>query len=108
MGMSNMWRWRNAVVPREFPQTPWALPLTMKDFPYPSKFTGEWFWESGFDKDPIRDLEYVRDWNLRAVFGAFNAMKNGDGKDKHTNAELEWVAYIGGTRESRQILGDII
>ncbi|MGC8888172.1 MAG: FAD-dependent oxidoreductase [Verrucomicrobiia bacterium] len=108
MGMSNMWRWRNADSPREFPLTPWALPLTMKDFPYPSKFAGEWFWESGFDKDPIRDLEYVRDWNLRAVFGAFNAMKNGDGKEKHRNAELEWVAYIGGTRESRQLLGDII
>lgn len=108
MGMSNMWRWRNADGPREFPQTPWALQLSMGDFPYPAKFAGEWFWESGFDKDPIRDLEYVRDWNLRAVFGAFNAMKNGDGKDKHINAELEWVAYVGGTRESRQLLGDVI
>jgi len=108
MGMSNMWRWRNADGPREFPQTPWALQLTMNDFPYPAKFAGEWFWESGFDRDPIRDLEYIRDWNLRAVFGAFNAMKNGDGKDKHVNAELEWVAYIGGTRESRQLLGDVI
>ena len=108
MGMSNMWRWKTMDSPQTFPETPWALSLTMKDFPYPNKGAGEWFWESGFDEDPIRDLEYVRDWNLRAVFGAFNAMKNGDGKDKHPNAQLEWVAYVGGTRESRQLLGDVI
>ena len=27
-------------------------------------------------------------------------MKNGDGKDKHANARLEWMAYVGGNRES--------
>ncbi len=108
MGMSNMWRWKTNNTPVSFPDTPWALDLRMKDFPYPGKFAGEWFWESGFDSDPIRDLEYVRDWNLRAVFGAFNAMKNRDGKDKHETAQLEWVAYVGGTRESRQLLGGVI
>jgi len=108
LGSSNMWRWRNADGPRLFPETPWALPLTINDFPYPSKYIGAWFWESGFNRHPIRDLEYTRDWNLRAVFGAFNAMKNGEGKDKHINTELEWVAYIAGPRESRQLLGDII
>jgi hypothetical protein len=108
MGMSNMWRWRTLETPQSFPETPWALPLTLKDFPYPRNGLGEWFWESGFDQDPVRDLEYVRDWNLRAVFGAFNAMKNGEGRARHTHAQLEWVAYIGGTRESRQLLGDVI
>ena len=108
MGMSNMWRWKTLDTPQSFPETPWALSLTMKDFPYPNKGAGEWFWESGFDQDPVRDLEYVRDWNLRAVFGAFNAMKNRDGQAKHRNARLEWVAYVGGTRESRQLLGDVI
>ncbi len=108
MGMSNMWRWQNAATPQPFPATPWALDLTMKDFPYPGKGAGEWFWESGFHQDPIRDLEYMRDWNLRAVFGAFNAMKNGDGQAQHLRARLEWVAFVGGTRESRQLLGDVI
>ena len=108
MGMSNMWRWKTNNVPESFPDTPWALQLGMKDFPYPGKGAGEWFWESGFDQDPIRDLEYVRDWNLRAVFGAFNTMKNGEGKAQHVNAKLEWVAHVGGTRESRQLLGNVI
>jgi len=107
LGMSNMWRWKNGDAPQAFPETPWALDLTMDDFPYPKR-NGEWFWESGFDKHPLDGLEDMRDWNLRAVFGAFNAMKNRDGKDQHANARLEWVAYIGGTRESRQLIGDVV
>jgi hypothetical protein len=108
MGMSNMWAWDEADAPQAFPPTPWALPLTMADFPYPRDHHGQWFWESGFDKDPLSDAEGIRDWNLRAVFGAWNAMKNGDGADKHTNAGLTWVAAIGGPRESRRILGDVV
>ena len=108
MGMSNMWRWDEADQPTPFPDTPWALDLDMDDFPYPRDHHGPWFWESGFDKDPIREAEAIRDWNLRAVYGAFNAMKNRGGKDKHENAVLTWIAYIGGPRESRRLLGDVI
>jgi hypothetical protein len=108
MGMSNMWAWDEADGPREFPATPWSLPLTMANFPYPRDHHGQWFWESGFDKDPLADAEGIRDWNLRAVFGAFNAMKNGDGAEKHQTAVLTWVAPIGGPRESRRILGDVV
>jgi hypothetical protein len=108
MGMSNMWRWADADKPQVFPQTPWALPLEMKDFPYPNRGKAEWFWEGGFNMHPINDLEYIRDWNFRAAYGAFNAMKNGDGKDKHANAKMEWLAYIGGNRESRLLRGDIV
>lgn len=107
MGMSNMWRWSEGTEPTTFPQTPWALPLDMKDFPYPNRGKAEWFWESGFFRHPINDLEYIRDWNFRAAYGAFNAMKNGDGKDKHANARLEWMAYVGGNRESRLVKGDL-
>ena len=116
LGMSNMWVWSNADAPRSYPETPWALDLKMDDFPYPKpgkgemkdKGKGEWFWESGFNKHPINDLELIRDWNLRAVFGAFNAMKNRDGAPEHPNAKLDWVAYVGGTRESRRIVGDVM
>jgi hypothetical protein len=108
MGMSNMWTWAEEVAPQSFPETPWALPLTMADFPYPRNFHAEWFWESGYDKDPLGDAEGIRDWNLRAVYGAWNAMKNGDGAAKHPNAVLTWVAFVGGPRESRRILGDVV
>ncbi|WP_197444405.1 FAD-dependent oxidoreductase [Maioricimonas rarisocia] len=108
MGMSNMWAWAEADEPVDFPETPWALDLTMEDFPYPRDHHGQWFWESGFDKDPIQGAEAIRDWNLRAVFGAFNAMKNRDGAEDHRNAYLTWVAFIGGPRESRRLMGDVI
>jgi len=108
MGMSNMWAWDERDSPQEFPPVPWALPLTMDDFPYPRDHHGQWFWESGFDKDPLGDAEGIRDWNLRAVFGAWNAMKNGAGAADHRTAVLTWVAYVGGPRESRRILGDVV
>jgi hypothetical protein len=108
MGMSNMWAWGEADKPTVFPPATWALDLMMKDFPYPRDHHGQWFWESGFDRNPLDDAEGIRDWNLRAVFGAFNAMKNRDGADKHRNAHLTWVAFIGGPRESRRLMGDII
>ena len=108
LGMSNMWRWKDAGTPSAFPQTTWALPMEMEDFPYPQRFHAQWFWESGFNKHPILGLEDMRDWNFRAIYGAFNAMKNRGGKAEHANAKLEWVAFIGGPRESRQLLGDVI
>jgi hypothetical protein len=108
MGMSNMWAWAEGEQPVSFPETPWALDLTMDDFPYPRDYHGQWFWESGFDKDAIGDAEGIRDWNLRAAFGAFNAMKNRDGAADHETAYLTWLAYIGGPRESRQLMGDVV
>ena len=108
MGMSNMWAWANDENEVFYPETQWALDLEMMDFPYPRRFHGEWFWESGYDKDPLSDAEGIRDWNLRAVFGAFNAMKNRDGAKDHKNAKLTWVAYVGGPREARRLLGDVI
>lgn len=113
MGMSNMWMWANAAQPTAFPRQPWMLPLTEKDFPYPRRGHAEWFWESGYDRHPIEELEVTRDWNLVAAYSAFSSMKN-DGAhaardpQKHANAELSWLAYIGGTRETQQLLGDVI
>ena len=108
MGMSNMWTWGEKENAPPFPETPWALDLTMKDFPYPRDHHAEWFWESGFDKDAIKDAEAIRDHNLRAAYGAFNAMKNRDGADKHKKAYMSWLAYVGGPRESRRLLGDVV
>lgn len=115
MGMSNMWRFENADTPQSFPTMTWALPLEETDFPYPRKFHAEWFWESGYDKHPLYDLENIRDWNILAGLSAFHAMKHDgahersdpDGKG-HANSRLIWMAYVGGTRETLQLLGDVI
>jgi len=108
LGMSNMWRWEMTDSPQPFAPVTWGLNLEMGDFPEPRRGRAEWFWEGGFNVHPIAGLEAIRDWNLRAVFGAWNAMKNKDAQNEYANAKLEWVAYIGGTRESRQLIGDIL
>ena len=108
LGASNMWRWEQAAAPQPFSDVPWALDLEMADFPYPRRGHAEWFWEGGFDWHPIDALEAIRDWNLRAVFGAFRAMKRRGGRADHEHARLTWVAYIAGNRESRQLLGEVV
>lgn len=95
-----------------FPRCPWALDLSDKPFPGrdrvrpdPNKLGG-WYWESGFDRDPINEMEYVRDWNFRAMYGAWDALKNVD--KVLPDHKLNWAAYILGKRESRRLLGDVI
>ena len=100
-----------------FPRVPWAVDLSDKPFPGRGKAKGQWggstlnnlgawFWESGFDKDPIHDMERTRDLNLRAMYGAWDALKNVDGV--YPNHRLGWAAYIAGKRESRRLLGDVV
>ncbi len=100
-----------------FPRLPWALDLRDKPFPGRSKFSaqggqsglaglGGWFWESGFDKDPIQDIERIRDLNLRAMYGAWDTLKNIDAQ--YPNHRLGWSAFIAGKRESRRLLGDVL
>src|SRR5690606_21160546 len=113
MGMSNMWRWQVQPEEVEFQEKPWMLQLTEKNFPYPRRGHAEWFWESGFDKHPIKELEITRDYNLLAAYSAWNAIKNHGvyaerEAEGHSKAALEWLAYIGGGRETQQILGDVI
>ena len=113
MGMSNMWMWENTGSTLEFPERPWMLAFDTKSFPYPRRGHAEWFWESGFDKHPVRELEITRDWNLVAAFSAWSAIKNRKAHaerdpDGHGKAQLSWLAYVGGTRETQQLLGDVV
>ncbi len=70
------------------------------------KSLGCWFWESGCELDPIEYAEYARDMNFRAMYGAWDCLKNHD--NDYVNFRLGFSAYIGGKRESRRLLGDVI
>jgi hypothetical protein len=101
-----------SVVEVSFPRCPWALDLSDKPFPGRDKVKpdpnqlGGWYWESGADRDPILEMEYVRDWNFRAMYGAWDTLKNVDKVlPKH---RLNWAAHILGKRESRRLLGDVV
>jgi hypothetical protein len=112
LGSSNLWSVVETPQPVSFPRCPWALDLS--DKPFPGREGGPkdilklgcWYWESGFDRHPIHDREYIRDWNFRAMFGAWDALKNVDGK--YPNHRLNWAAYVSGPRESRRLLGDVV
>jgi hypothetical protein len=106
--------------PAPFPRCPWAIDLADKPFPdrpAPAKSKtksrkadlrqlGGWFRESGFDLDPIRDMERIRNQNFRAMYGAWDAIKNTD--HLYPNHRLKWAAFIAGKRESRRLLGDVV
>ena len=134
MGASNLWNikclcededplsseMQAACQDATFPRCPWAVDLTDKPFPGRTDGArtpkpdvdnkpislGNWFWESGFDRDPIKDMERVRDQNFRAMYGAWDVIKNVE--KRYPAHRLNWVAYIAGKRESRRLLGDVI
>jgi hypothetical protein len=127
MGPSNLWNVADAGKPSAFPRCSWAMDLSDKPFPgrkdavdkpgadansaksapaAPPRELGVWFWESGFDRDPITDGEHIRDQNLRAMYGAWDALKNTD--SLYPNYKLNWAAYIAGNRESRRLVGDVV
>jgi hypothetical protein len=108
---------KDGKIPAPFPRLPWAVDLTDKPFPgrklvngewtrAPLKELGGWFWESGFDKDQINEIERIRDLNFRAMYGAWDTLKNVD--KLYPNHRLGWAAFIAGKRESRRLLGDVI
>ena len=106
MGRCNLWNAKDTGQNTPFPQCPWALDLGNKPFPSELDQLGVWYWESGFYHDPIKKSEYIRDWNFRAMYGAWDALKNVKGL--YSNYKLNWAAYISGKRESRRLLGDVI
>ena len=102
-------------VEQPFPRCPWAIDLSDKPFPgrklggQPSAHPqdlGGWFWESGFKEDPIANIERIRDLNFRAMYGAWDTLKNVD--KLYPNYRLGWAAFIAGKRESRRLLGDVV
>ncbi len=113
MGRSNLWYLEDTGRPCPFPRCPWALDLAAKPFPGRKggekgglNALGKWFWESGFDRDPFGEGESIRDWNFRAMFGAWDALKNVD--HCFSTYRIAWAAYVSGKRESRRLLGDVI
>lgn len=105
-------------VAQPFPKCEWALDLSDKPFPGRKgvvthrneegldAFANMWYWESGFNKDQVNQVELIRDHNFRAMYGAWDAIKNVDGM--YPNHRLGWSAFIAGKRESRRLMGDVV
>ena len=102
MGTSVLWNSYKASKPSKFPKVPWAMPVVGKH----GHHKGEWYWEfTRNDLSQIDDAEYIRDHLFRAIYGNFYNYKK---HPKNALQALKWVAYVGGKRESRRIVGDYI
>lgn len=106
MGTSVQWRSRK-LEPGEKPGFP--------DFEYGPVFNdstcrrttvGEWTWETGMFADQLNDFERVRDYGMLVAYSNWSYLTNRLGM--FSDRKLDWVAYVGGKRETRRLLGDYI
>jgi len=104
LGTSNLWSFTTDDRPSTFQVLDWACQFSEQYFIEEDK--PDWCWEGGFTKNTITDAENIRDQNLRAILGNWSYLKNHH--PKYANRRLTWIAFIGGKRESRRLLGDII
>jgi hypothetical protein len=107
MGTSVQWYTAEEGHPCPFPDCPWAVQFTERTCQMLTR--GDWNWEAGSGKDQIRDTETIRDLGLRAAYGNWAYLKNhSKAKARFVNLRLDWIGYVGGKRESRRLLGDVI
>ncbi len=104
LGTSVMWYSDEEETEQAFPITPWALQFNDDTCQKAKK--GDWDWETGIGRDHIDEFEYIRDYSLMAIFGNWAYLKNFSFlKEEYKKRKLSWVAYIGGKRESRRLVG---
>jgi hypothetical protein len=107
LGTSVQWYALEQKEPHSFPECPWAVAFSEQTCQPMTR--GDWDWETGQTRNPVDEIEFIRDYGLRAVFGNWAYLKNHSSqKQKFENQRLAWVAYVAGKRESRRLLGDII
>jgi hypothetical protein len=107
MGISVQWFSEKTDARVDFPDINWGLPWDdEKAF---AITRGDWDWETGMGKDMIQETEFIRDYGLLVVYSNWSYLKNRySKKETFAKERLKWVAYIGGKRESRRLVGDYI
>ena len=107
MGSSVQWFAKTVEGKSDFPDIKWGLEWSEQKL---SRITrGDWDWETGMNKNQITDIEHIRDYGMLVVYSNWSYLKNhAVVKEKFTNKQLEWVAYVAGKRESRRLIGDYI
>jgi len=107
MGMSVLWDSKEGANPVGFPSLA-EMPWVGKGYDqcHVKGTKAHWWWETGFRIDNAMEAEVVRDNALRTMFGNWSYLKNN--LKHYPNHQLSRVRYIGGKRESRRLLGDVI
>lgn len=91
----------------EFPDFDWNLKFN--DQTFLNCLSGDWEQETGFRRNMVSEIEYIRDYGLRSILVNWSYQKNrSKNKDKFANYRLKWISPIGGKRESYRVIGDHI
>jgi hypothetical protein len=107
MGASVQWYSEDTGKPSSFPKFHYGV--TFDDQNVEKVTMGEWTWETGMNRDQIKDFEQIRDYGLLVVYSNWSYLKNGMKENAaYRNRKLGWVAYVAGKRESRRLLGDYV
>ncbi|HUX97155.1 MAG TPA: FAD-dependent oxidoreductase [Bacteroidales bacterium] len=107
MGTSVQWYAEEVQEVSPFPECPWAVQFNEKTVH--KVIRGDWDWETGLSRNQVDEIEFIRDYALRVTFGNWDYLKNKSrNKNIYDHYKLAWVAYIGGKRESRRLMGDIV
>lgn len=107
MGTSVQWYAEEENEVSEFPDCPWAVQFNEKTCHKVTR--GDWDWEAGLTRDQITEIEFIRDYAFRVTYGNWDFLKNKSiDSGKFAHHKLAWVAYIGGKRESRRLMGDVV
>ena len=98
MGTSVQWYAEEATEASRFPACPWALKF---DAASAIKTTrGDWDWETGAMRNHVTEIEQIRDYGLRVVFGNWSTLKNAPQFEaEFARQKLVWAAAIGGKRQ---------
>ena len=89
----------------EFPNEPWMIRFNEDAVDYALR--GDWDWETGMNRDQLKDFETVRDYAMLVAYSNWNHVKNvGLRKSEFADAQLVWVAFVAGKRETRRLMGD--
>lgn len=99
MGTSVQWNSNTEETPSAFPACPWGVRFDENTCVATTK--GDWNWETGADRDQVVEIEQIRDYALRIVFGNWSVLKNHPKfKERYAKRKLGWVAYIGRTHST--------
>ncbi|MGV8094190.1 MAG: FAD-dependent oxidoreductase [Mangrovibacterium sp.] len=107
MGTSVMWYSVKRKGNFPFPETPWALQFN--ETSCQKVIRGDWNWELGLGRNQLAESEFIRDYGFRVIYGNWSYLKNKSTfNEEYKSRRLEWVSYVGGKRESRRLMGDVL
>lgn len=107
MGASVQWYAVNLQQRTNFPEFNYGV--SFNDTNCQHIMRGDWTWETGLNQNQIKDAEKIRDYGMLVVYSNWSYLKNHFSKRKeYAKAQLRWVAYQAGKRESRRLLGDYV